>query len=183
MEHFPHMLIIAGTGRNTGKTSLACALIQHFSKDHEAVGIKISPHFHHHSTGTKPIIKHDSFTIYQESSPANGKDSSLMLKAGAMRVFYIEVKDNHLGEAFKNLRPFILPYTPVIIESPGLIKIIRPGLFFIVDHPQQQNKKQDIVSLIPQADFFIDTSLQPLDLAVKKITYSMHGWGKNGSGF
>lgn len=176
MELFPHFLIIAGTGRNTGKTSLACALIQHFSKNNDLVGIKISPHFHNHSTGTKPIIKHESYTIYQESSPASGKDSSLMLKAGAMRVFYIEVEDNHLAEALKNIRPFILPNTPVIIESPGLRKIISPGLFIIVDHPQQENKKQDIVSQIPNADLFIDTSKNSVDSALEKIKYSINGW-------
>jgi len=43
---YPNILLVSGNGRNSGKTTLACKIIERFSKDHEITGLKISPHFH-----------------------------------------------------------------------------------------------------------------------------------------
>ena len=37
MQHYPHYLIIAGTGRNTGKTSIATEIIRRFEGKGEAL--------------------------------------------------------------------------------------------------------------------------------------------------
>jgi hypothetical protein len=173
----PHVIIIAGTGRNTGKTSLALEIIKQFSNSFDLVGAKISPHFHTHLLNRDPIFSTENFAIFNETQVDSGKDSSLMLKAGAQKVFYIEVKDPHIMDAYSHLASILPSSTPIVIESPGLRKILEPGLFIIVDHPQQLNKKEEILSLATKADLFLDTSKVKIEELVKNLEYaSNHGW-------
>jgi DNA-binding sugar fermentation-stimulating protein len=177
MEKNPHVIIIAGTGRNTGKTSLACAIIRKFSKSYNLIGVKVSPHFHTYNSNSEPIFSSENFAIFNETKVDSGKDSSFMLKSGAKKVFYVEVKDAHLVDAYLYLTSIIPPSTPVVIESPGLRKILEPGLFIIVDHPQQVNKKKEILSLAKKADLFIDTSKEKIEELVKNLEYTtLNGW-------
>ena len=37
-----NMVLIGATGRNTGKTTLACALIEHLRKRHRVIGVKVT---------------------------------------------------------------------------------------------------------------------------------------------
>ncbi|MFC1635633.1 hypothetical protein ACFL5Z_12390 [Planctomycetota bacterium] len=37
------MLMIGSTGRNIGKTELACAILRQYSQSHNIVGIKVTP--------------------------------------------------------------------------------------------------------------------------------------------
>jgi hypothetical protein len=126
----PHLLLIAGNGRNVGKTTLACRIIQHLSQTQEVVGLKISPHFHSFE-GLEIIIKNEGFVIAREKQ-INLKDSSLMLQAGANDVFFAMVKPGKLEEAFLKLTPF-LPCKPIVCESGGLHEIATPGLFLMVN--------------------------------------------------
>ena len=41
-----NILTISGTGKNVGKTSLACRIIHRLSATHKLTAVKISPHFH-----------------------------------------------------------------------------------------------------------------------------------------
>ena len=54
MKTLKNWIIIAGNGRNTGKTTLACQIIS-ANKGYGVTGIKISPH-HHTLRGTEEII-------------------------------------------------------------------------------------------------------------------------------
>ncbi len=46
----PNLLIIAGTGNKSGKTSMACRIIEQL-KHLEIVSVKITPHFHETTPG------------------------------------------------------------------------------------------------------------------------------------
>ena len=39
----PNMVLIGATGRNVGKTTLACALIERLRKEFTVVGVKVTP--------------------------------------------------------------------------------------------------------------------------------------------
>ena len=43
--HKSNFLLVAGNGRNVGKTFLACEIIKQLSQKNEVTGVKISPHF------------------------------------------------------------------------------------------------------------------------------------------
>ena len=177
-QKLSNLLLIAGTGRNTGKTSLACEIIKKVSQQTKVIGVKISPHFHGGTESLKSIVNSDKFNLYEESSIDSNKDSSKMLLAGANQVFYMEVFDDNILEAFKTLLEYIPANTPIVCESPALRKVIEPGLFIIVDNISQQNKKQDVLQRKDKADFFIETDKTELELVVNSIRYDSAGWKK-----
>ena len=52
----PNLLIIAGIGNKSGKTSMACRIIEQF-KTLDIVSVKITPHFHETTPGLVPIVE------------------------------------------------------------------------------------------------------------------------------
>lgn len=177
MQIFPNLLLIAGTGRNTGKTTLACEIIKQTSLQQQVIGLKISPHFHGGTESLKPIVESQNYNLYEEIlSDISGKDSSKMLASGAKQVFYIEVLDDYILEAFNSFMTLVLENTAVVCESPALRIVIDPGLFIIVDNISQQNKKKDVLKWKNKADLFIETDKTELINIIPKISFNSKGW-------
>ena len=176
MNHYPNILLVAGTGRNSGKTTLAVKIIQKFAGRSDLTAIKISPHFHKGANGLVAMVSSDKFNIYLERTMDGVKDSSKMLAAGASRAYYIEVHDQHLQDAFTSLLDKIPPSSPVVVESPALGRIISPGVYFIVDHPQTLNKKKELLATTSMADKFINSEIEDLDQLLSQLTLDDQGW-------
>ena len=156
----PNLLIVAGTGNKSGKTTMACKLIEQFS-DHDVTSVKITPHFHETTPGLIMISEKPGYSIYEETNPETSKDTSRMLKAGASKVFFAKVNDNSLLQAFKEIMSFIPAEVPVICESPALCHYIEPGLFIIMRSDSNDNQK-DIKKLqsLPHVKFDLDHILR-----------------------
>jgi hypothetical protein len=152
----PNLLIIAGTGNKSGKTSMACRLIEQF-RHLEIVSVKITPHFHETTPGLVLISEKPGYSVYEETNGDISKDTSRMLKAGASRVFFAKVTDNSLFDAFKEIIRHVPAGTPVICESPALRRYVEPGLFIIMTSFEKDNQK-DIKSLLdlPHVEFNLD---------------------------
>jgi len=142
----PNLLLIAGNGRNVGKTTLACKIISFFSGKSEVTGLKISPHQHAFSEA-EVVFKNEQLVIIDEKQ-INSKDSSLMLQAGAKKVYFVMVKPEHLENAFEHLYQ-ILPNHLIICESGGLHKLISPGLFFMVKRKGEEIVKTNLLQFSP----------------------------------
>lgn len=171
----PHILLIAGTGQNVGKTTLVCQLIN----KHAPLGIvaiKISPHFHTLSPRDQIIINHPNFTIIQEQHTSSGKDSSRMLLSGAKRVFYVQVKDNYLQEAFYKVSELIPPETPVICESGGLINIVKPGVFIMVRSKDPTSIKSNTQQLLKQAHAIVEFNGHEFNPLSLPLSHTPRGW-------
>lgn len=171
---FLNMIIIAGSGRNVGKTSLVCELIRCFSSKHELVGLKISPHFHQKSSDNKLIRQSDHFVIYKETDAESGKDSSRMLSAGARKVFYIESDDKYLPDALNIILPEIQT-GPVICESAAIRKFIHPGIFIFIEKPMTsgRNKNEDQKE---KADFIVHASKNSFNFNCRDIQFDGRKW-------
>ncbi len=176
MKVIPNLLLIAGTGRNTGKTTLACSIINKFSCDFPIIGLKISPHFHGGTDSLKAIVTDENFNIYEETSALAGKDSAVMLKAGATKVFYIEVLDEYLETAFEQFMNILPEKHPIICESPALRNYIQPGAFFIVDNENNKNKKKEIMKKKNIADKWIDTGIEDILEIIENLVISENKW-------
>ena len=179
MRTVKNLLLIAGTGRNTGKTTLACNIIKRFSTGNRITGLKISPHFHGGTESLKTIIGNENFNIYVETSILTGKDSSKMLEAGAVKVFYIEVLDAYLKPAFEHFMEIVPPSYPIVCESPALRNQIIPGVFFIVDNVTNKNKKMEILQWKESADEWIDSGTENMDSIIPNITLKNNEWKYN----
>lgn len=177
-SNFPTLLLIAGTGRNSGKTTLACNIIHNFTF-HKPVAIKISPHFHMGASGLDIITQNKGYNIYRENSSTSGKDSARMLKAGAEAVYYMEVLDNNLLEAFQYLMKKIPNNVPVVCESPALRKFINPGIFLIADSPYTLNKKKDVLGWKDRADYFLNSDIDDPEKLSELLHFNSLGWSMN----
>jgi hypothetical protein len=151
MNKLGNLLIVAGTGRKSGKTTLACNIIKQFSEA-EPLALKISPHFHEASAGLEILKSDPDFNIYRELSERGDKDSSKMLISGASAAYYIQVYDNNAGRAFRWLIDYLNTTKPIVCESPALRRFVEPGVFIIADSDNIVNKK-DLSDINVYADF------------------------------
>lgn len=137
MKTYNNIAIVCGDGRKSGKTTLCCRLIEKYQ--HKGViAIKICPHFH--PVDGMEVINEvpGAYGIYAEKTPGTGKDSSLMLDAGAALVLYVQCKGIEIIKAWKEIAPLLPDDRPVVIESGGLSRIIQPGLSLLVKGSPQQ---------------------------------------------
>jgi hypothetical protein len=153
MKSIPELIIIAGTGRNSGKTTLACKLISRFA-DLEISSVKISPHIHNQTEGSSLLHSAAGYTIHTEISIAGDKDSSRMLGAGAKRSYYIFATDKSIEKAFNWLLENRECSGPIICESPALRRFFNPGLFIIADSDIVIDRK-DLSSISDSSDITI----------------------------
>jgi hypothetical protein len=140
------LLIITGSGKNAGKTTLVNSIIQSMQAKYPVVAIKISPHFH--KVEYNPVLYESAgnYMIYEENSDFPEKDSSKMKHAGANRVFYIQSDDQYTGEAFLKCLEYIEGNLPVICESGSLDQFIAPGLLIYIRKDEVDVKRDTIHS-------------------------------------
>jgi hypothetical protein len=163
------LLLVAGSGRNSGKTTFVCKIIEQF---HHLVitSIKISPHFHNPSDGLIPITSKSGYAIYEETNSNTLKDSSKMLNNGAGKVYYIQTRMEYLNESFSDVYMKVEPDKPVIYESPGLIHYFKPGLFIIMTSLSGCDlKKIKNLKRFPHKEYILEEVLKittfPIDFA------------------
>ncbi len=168
----PNILLIAGSGRNVGKTSLACAIIDQF-KDSGISAIKISPHLHHLENEDNLLVKNKYFQIINETSLEGLKDSSKMLKAGAEKVIYVQSEDDHIEEAFDAANDFIDMHGLIIVESGGLRKVLKPGVFLFLTKRGMNIKNKH---LHQYADLVMDNGLTDIDGIIERVGVAGDKW-------
>lgn len=148
----PNLLLIAGTGRKVGKTTLACRLIGQCSEFQKITAVKISPHLHTQEPGQVIIEQNADFAIIRETNTHSGKDSSRMLQAGAENVYYVQCNDRNLRKPLSILFTLIPDDRPVICESGALLRYVKPGLFLLVKPPDGQSTKKGLEHLAYRPD-------------------------------
>lgn len=149
----PNLLIIAGTGNKSGKTTFACRLIEQLTGI-GIISVKITPHFHATTPGLRLLMENPGYAIYEETNKEQLKDTSRMLRAGASRVFFAKVTDSSVFEAFRQILNLVPGDSPIICESPALRYFIDPGLFVVMISSGNDNQK-DINNLLslPHVEF------------------------------
>lgn len=136
----PNLLLIAGTGTKSGKTTVACRIIEQFSKL-DIAAIKISPHFHETTPGLIAVYEEEGISIYEETNSESTKDTSRMLYAGAIKVYFAKVLDDRLLYAFNKIKELIPEGMPIICESPALRNFVEPGVFLIISSETTRTRK------------------------------------------
>jgi hypothetical protein len=162
----PNLLLIAGTGNKSGKTSLACRVIEQV-RNEGVSGIKITPHFHETTPGLVMLKEGRGFSVYEEKNEYAFKDTSRMLRAGASKVYFAKVTDNDLLSAFKAIMGYIPENTPIVCESPALRYHVEPGIFAIMSSENSHNKKNINQLLeLPHVMFHVEDILKMEEIPV-----------------
>ncbi len=174
--NLPQLLIIAGTGRNSGKTTLACNIIRKYSSLKSIIALKITPHFHKNIQSGKVLTDNDNFYIAEETDSSTGKDSSLMLNAGAWKSYFLMAKDENIAEAFSQILKLIPSDTMLICESGGLRHCVLPGLFLMMENSESGSLKPGAEKLILLADRVITFDGEKIDFDFNMLELADNRW-------
>lgn len=172
----PQLLLIAGTGRNTGKTSLVCHILRKFSSDYPIISLKITPHFHRNVQSGKVLIDETNIYIAEETDSTTGKDSSLMLQSGAQQAYFVMATDEHLETAFREIVKLIPSGSLLVCESGGLRNHVVPGLFFMMTNSGNEIIKPASEKLKLLADQVITFDGEKLNFDLENIEITDNRW-------
>jgi hypothetical protein len=133
------MLLIGSERRKTGKTTLACKVINKFSTPYDIVAVKIT------TLTEGPIAQNDAspiqtdralwekgYDILEEIDTSGKTDTSKFLASGAQKSFWLKVFDKNLLDGFMALLKIIGEDSIVVCESTSLMKVVQPGIFIMV---------------------------------------------------
>jgi hypothetical protein len=166
--HIPNLLLIAGNGRNVGKTTIACKIISFFASRTDVIGVKISPHQHSFNE-TDVLFRNEKITIIDEKQ-INLKDSSLMLQAGAKQVYFAIIKPEDFMDATEHLIQF-LPDNLIICESGGLHEFVSPGMFLMVKRKEDKIVKNHLLQYSP---IIVNNDGKNFDFDIQKLEFNDH---------
>ncbi|MHB9027447.1 MAG: molybdenum cofactor guanylyltransferase [Candidatus Latescibacterota bacterium] len=178
----PRMLMLGSTGRNSGKTELACRIIHAFKKQ-PIIGIKVTTVRERdgrcprggEGCGVCSSLEGD-YLITEERSGASGKDTMRMISAGAERVFWLRVMADRLAEGFTSLQEIIGEDAVIVCESNSLRLAVEPGLFLMVREQGRQSVKESGKSVIAYADREVVLSRSGFDIDPGEIALTNDCW-------
>jgi len=175
-EYLSQILLISGSGRNCGKTSLACEIIENISKRKTVIALKISPHFHQLSEQQQLLFDDNRFKIYRETDSTSGKDSSRMLKAGVSDSFYLQCEDENLAEALEKMNKLLPENYAVVCESGSLAKFFKPGLHLLVESENPDKMKRSYLKNKEWSDRIVHFDGHRFNLDISDILFTGKQW-------
>ncbi|MFD1672393.1 hypothetical protein ACFQ5M_09810 [Agrilactobacillus yilanensis] len=159
--HLPQMIQIGSTGRNSGKTMVARALIQRFKGTQPIYALKVIT-----ITGQRGQCQRggvgcgictsidDGFELIEETNTLGAKDTMMLLQAGSTKVFLLKAFEDHLLDGFKAFVDQVPADGLIICESNSLREYIQPGLFIMMDN-QKRRQKPTAAAVYQKADLIL----------------------------
>lgn len=160
--YIKNMILVGATGQNSGKTTFATELIQKWNQEIPIIALKITTvnqkHAHCVRGGTGCGACSSlcgEFELTEETNLASGKDTSLLLAAGANRVYWLKCMKDHLGEAIRQFLSIIQEDALILCESNSLRNVVLPGLFVMLQNSKDSRIKPSAKEVITKADLMI----------------------------
>ncbi len=171
---YPQILLVSGSTRNVGKTTLTCRLIKR-NADQQVVAVKVSPHWHPQPDDAEEVYRDDDLLIIRENNPTGSKDSSRMLRCGAGQVFYVQNRiDERLPGVFQMILDIAGHQHPFIFESAALGKYIQPAAHFHVTRPPQKGDKLRPGNV--PSDHILHFDGESFDFDISRIVWKDNTW-------
>lgn len=132
MVRMENMVMIGATARNSGKTTLAEALIKHYSEKYNVIALKISGI--HEGTDEETSLK-NGYELTEENDRSGIKDTSKLLNAGAKKVFRLRNNKEGLLDGFNEFLKYMSGDEFIVCESNSLRNFVEPGIFIMMKNP------------------------------------------------
>lgn len=182
-QRLPGWLVIGATGRNSGKSDLACAVIARLHGAHRIVGVKVTT-----ISGDETACPRGGegcgacsglegeFDIREESGSQPGKDTTRMLEAGARRAFWVRCLSGGMRAALAALSPRLGHGTLVVAESNSLVEEAKPDLFLMVSPAGAIAVKPTARAVLPFAQRIVDSRDRAFDLDLRHLAVVDGEW-------
>jgi len=187
MFHVHNMIMIGATGRNTGKTEMACRLIKKFISSYTVIALKVTTvkeddgecHGGDGRSGKYSSLN-ENYLLIEEVLNNPNKDTGKMLAAGAHKVYWLEVKKEYLTEGIETFLKLISngPDKIIICESNSLRTVVKPGLFLINQNIRESAIKPSCQDVLSHQDYMIhfDSEKFVFDIDADDINYTDKRW-------
>lgn len=182
-QRLPGWLVIGATGRNSGKSDLACAVIARLHRAHPIVGVKVTTIRDEGSAcprgregcGACAGLEGE-FEIREEDGTQPGKDTARMLESGARRAFWIRCRSGGIQAALAALFPLLGRGTLVVAESNSLVSEARPDLFLMVRPSRASGVKPTADAVRPFAQRMVVSVDRGFDLDLRSLVVVDGEW-------
>ena len=165
------LIIVGGSTRNIGKTSVVAGLITALRRM-EWTAIKVTQYGHGICSANGKecdCATADHMVAFtEERDRSGGSDTSRYLAAGAKRSLWVRTQQGELFEAMPRLRREIAQGGNVIAESNSLLQFIQPDLFLSVLDPAVEDFKGSARRYLDRADLILITRRSGAEAAWQK---------------
>jgi len=176
METFPGILMIGGTARKSGKTTLICRLLEAFSNPYRIGAVKVALYDDERDFGRHhPDALPARVVMIRQEDPALKKDSGKYLASGAAESWFMAALPDKEPSVLQEIRNISERNDLMILESNTLRKNIQPGVFVMVNKPDRPAKKsaRELAHLV---DYTLDTEAQAFGDVHQFISVQQGRW-------
>jgi hypothetical protein len=167
MQNVPNMILIGSTARNSGKTALAVSIINEYKSNRPVAALKVTTIAEKNrkcirggeGCGTCSRLK-GNFEILEELNTASNKDTSLLLAAGAEKVYWLKALKSDVLEGFLKFISLLPENMLIVCESNSLRNVVKPGAFIMVKNVGNNQIKNSAMQVINQADIIYENDLK-----------------------
>lgn len=178
--HLPNFLVIGAYSRNAGKTSFSRRVIEDFQGNILAVKITVVSQEHDCPHGDEGCGVCSSlcspFEITEETDSTGDKDTSKLLKAGAVKVYWMRVSKGAVRSGLEALSRILDLSIPVLCESNSIVHYIEPGLYIQLKALGRRGNKKSARVLAERADLIVETTPEGADFNFSSLLWSTEGW-------
>lgn len=160
----PQMLLIGAFGRNSGKTTLACRIIETWKTTALIYAVKIIGiekangicHRGQAGCGICTSLK-GCYELVEDKGEHPSKDTAQMLGAGAEKSFLLKSLKECMAEAFSSFLENVPAGAVIVAESNTLRKHVIPGAFVFasMEQPEEAAMKISAREVYEYADFIL----------------------------
>jgi hypothetical protein len=165
-EFVSSLIQIGSTGRNSGKTTIAKALITKYSQEFTIYGLKIIT-----ISGARGACQRGAvgcgictsidqgYELIEEKNRRGDKDTMQLLRAGCQKVYLLKAFQEHLFTGFQAFLTLVPQDALIVCESNSLREVVEPAYFIMMDN--QKGMKKTAAKVIDQADLILKTPELP----------------------
>ncbi len=173
----PQMILIGSSGRNSGKTTIAVKLIDQLKNKFPIIGLKITTIEQKNGKcprggdgcGTCSNLK-GSFELLEETNKNSKKDTSILLAAGAEKVYWLKCLKTDIDSAISTFMTLISENALIICESNSLRNVVNPGIFVMLNNTKNNIIKKSASEVVDKADIIIENDFKDnIDFMAEKI--------------
>jgi hypothetical protein len=184
----PNMILLGSAGRKSGKTHLACKLIERYAEQFPIIAVKVTTI--HRRDGNCPegeegcgaySLSQGSYCIVEETNRDLNKDTSRLLASGARQVYWLRAVRDHLKEGIEALFRLIPEEIALVCESNSLRAVVEPGVFLIIKAKNQEEFKPSAQKVLKHADRVVTFDAEgmgdnPFNISLDTIEFTHDRW-------
>jgi hypothetical protein len=169
-------ILIGSTGRNSGKTEFACAVIRALHRQHPIIGVKLTAVTDGEAVcprggnGCGACAGLDAdYRISEEQGQEPGKDTARMLASGARRALWVRCRRDRMHAAVGALLARLAPGSLVVAESNSLAQAVEPDLFLMLKNGRSDSVKPTAAEVMSLAQRVVVSGDGRFDLDPRRI--------------